>query len=173
MLKLVYRIQDLSLSNLTDIYQEENIEIGKEIYESLSPQEQLLRAEQDFREYICDFMKPAESFYALWLVDNRYIAALRMEPYQDGFLLAGLETIPDARHHGYASMLVKATLSYMESQGKIPVYSHIHNKNAVSRKIHCSCGFREIMPYAVYVNGSVSQNCRTFCYFGLQELPVK
>ena len=44
-----------------------------------------------------DFFRQKSAFYAIWLVENSYQSALRLEPYRDGLLLEALETAPNAR----------------------------------------------------------------------------
>lgn len=123
-----------------------------------------LRAEQDFYDYLRDFFHNCKGIYALWVVDGRYCAALRLERYDDGLLLSGLETAPDARGKGYATSLVQAVLEYLTQTDYQRVYSHVRKNNMQSLQIHNTCGFQRILEHAVYIDGSVYHSSCTFCY---------
>ncbi len=162
MLKIVDNLGNLCFSQLMGVYVEGNRENGAENYPNLPENQQILEAEQDFHQYLreCFFSTPG-AFYALWVVDTIYVSALRLEPYQDGLLLEALETIPSHRQKGYAKALVDAVLDYV---GEQKVYSHVHKKNIPSLRTHESCGFRRILEYAQYIDGSRhSQSC-TLCH---------
>lgn len=162
MLTIIKTMKDLDFRQLMSVYEEGNRENGAEFYPDLSEGQQILRAEQDFYQYLREcFFKTQGAFYALWLEGEKYISALRLEPYQDGFLLEALETAPDHRRKGYAGKLIQAVQSLPEI-GKI--YSHVHKKNTASLKTHESCGFRRILDHAVYIDGSVQTNSSTYCY---------
>ena len=164
MLEIVKMLADLPFGELMSVYEESNCENGTLRYPKLSANLQLLEAEQDFYAYLQCFFGQEDSFYVLWRLENKVVSALRIEPYQDGWLLAALETIPSHRNRGYAKALVYELLSYMEKTERLPVYSHIGVYNAASQKVHISCGFEEILPYSVYADGRVNDACKTYCY---------
>ena len=124
--------------------------------------QQLYLAEQDFYQYLreCFFAVPG-AFYAVWVEHDRYVSALRMEPYKDGLLLEALETAPEHRQKGYATALIRAAL---QKAGSVKVYSHVSKKNVPSWKTHEVCGFQKILDYAVYADGSVLRSSVTFCH---------
>lgn len=122
-------------------------------------------AEQDFRQYLREVFFPTPgTLCAIWEVDGKYVSALRLEPYRDGFLVTGLETAPEQRRKGYGGALLQALLESLADQGPVKVYSHVHKRNIASRKTHEKCGFREISDCAVYLNGSVDFRCATLLY---------
>lgn len=123
-----------------------------------------LQAEQDFYDYLTDFFREYAGIYALWVIDDRYCSALRLEPYDDGLLLSGLETALEARGNGYATSLVVAVLKHLSASGYRKLYSHVRKDNIQSLQIHNTCGFQRVMEHAVYVDGSVYHNSCTFCY---------
>lgn len=146
------------------VYEEGNRENGAERYPKLSANLQLLEAEQDFYTYLQHFFRQEDSFYALWRVAGKLVSALRIEPYQDGWLLAALETKPDCRKQGFGTVLVRQVLSYMQETSRLPLYSHINKGNLSSQKVHLSCGFEEKFPYSIYADGTVNDLCSTYCY---------
>ena len=162
MLQIVTSLRELDFAGLMDIYIEGNRENGRENYPRESEPMQLLLAEQDFHQYLreCFFSTPG-AFYALWRQEGRAVSALRIEPYRDGLLLAALETAPEHRRKGYASALIRAVL---QKVGAVTVYSHVSKHNRASLKTHEACGFRKILNYAVYADGSVLQSSVTLCY---------
>ena len=164
MLEIIRSLAELPFGELMAVYEEGNRENGAERYPRLSANLQLLEAEQDFYAYLRYFFCQEDSFYALWRVDGVLVTALRIEPYQDGWLLAALETKPNRRNLGYATQLVSELLSYMEKTDRLPVYSHIGKHNLSSQKVHLYCGFQEKLPYSIYADGKVNDRCKTYCY---------
>ena len=164
MLEIIKSLKELPFGELMAVYEEGNRENGADRYPKLPENLQLLEAEQDFYAYLACFFRQEDSFYVLWRQDNTLVSALRIEPYQDGWLLAALETRPDCRNRGYAKALVKELLSYLEKASCLPVYSHISKPNISSQKVHISCGFREILPYSVYADGTKNDFCNTYIY---------
>lgn len=149
MLELVKTIKTIDFSQLVGVYRE-----------SLNG----LHAEQDFYYYLLDFFGKYDGIYALWTVDGIYCAALRLEPYRDGYLISGVETAPGERRKGYAKCLLSAVLRYASQNGLGKIYSHIANTNSVSIRLHQDCGFQKILDYAVYIDGSVYHSSSTYCY---------
>ncbi len=164
MLEIVNSLSALPFGELMAVYAEGNRKNGAEHYPKLPTNLQLLEAEQDFYAYLKCFFRQEDSFYALWRQNGVLVSALRIEPYQDGWLLAALETKPDCRNRGYAKALVRELLSYMEGTSRLPIYSHISKGNISSQKVHLSRGFRAKLPYAVYADGTTNDYCNTYCY---------
>ncbi len=123
-----------------------------------------LQDEQNFYSYVLDFLKSENCFYAVWVVNDQYISALRMEPFQDGLLLEGLVTDIHHRNQGFAKSLVTEALSYAVSMGYERVYSHVQRKNTSSIHVHLACRFRQIHEYAVLIDDSVNRDCYTYVY---------
>lgn len=159
MLYWAYRLQDLDFRQLMEVYEEGNLE-NAEIFYSDAPRNQWLRlAEDAFYQYLRDtFFRIPEAAYAIWLVDGRYVSALRLEPYRDGLLLEALETDPRHRNKGYAAALMREVLK--EVKGK-RVYSHVGKRNAASLAVHEKCGFYRISDTAAYIDGSVDRKAYT------------
>lgn len=161
MLFLAENMNQLTFSKLMDVYVEGNLENGRDLWPELSDNEQLLRAEQAFYQYLNEeFFKTRGAVYAIWLEKDVYVSALRLEPYQDGLLLEALETAPEYRKRGYATRLVEAVKR--EFPGKI--YSHVGKRNTASLRTHEKCGFQRCLDYAVYIDGTVARNAYTLCF---------
>lgn len=150
MLFIARSMKELNFSQLMAVYAESN---GQK-------EEGMLAAEQDFYQYLREsFFKTPGAYYAVWLSEGKYVSAFRMEPYKDGVLLEGLETVPNQRRKGFAQMLMCAVLPREKK-----VYSHVSKRNIPSLKVHEKCGFRRISEQAVYIDGSVDGKCCTLCF---------
>ena len=160
MLLIARKMGELDFSKLMAVYEEGNLANGAELYPDLPEGQRLLRAEQDFYQYLrYGFFTVTGAYYAIWQEKGRYCSALRIEPYKDGVLLEALETAPAERRKGYAEKLMRAVLP-MEKK----IYSHVGKRNAASLGIHKKCGFLRISEQAVYIDGSVNDKCCTLCY---------
>lgn len=94
---------------------------------------------------------------AVWLQEGCYVSALRFESYMDGYLISCLETRPDLRRTGCATMLLKGVFDVAHG----PIYAHVQKNNAASLHLHKGFGFKIMKDYAVYVDGSVYRTCYT------------
>ena len=165
MLKIIYSMSQLKFSDLMTVYYEANCENGAEKYPILSKDAQVREAEYDFYQYLNEvFFKTQNAYYAIWEEGNRYITALRVEPYNDGVLFSALETLPSVRRKGYASTLIQSVQEYLRHLGEIPIYSHVSKGNVASMATHLKCNFRILLDYAVYLDGSVLHNSYTLFY---------
>lgn len=155
MLHMARKLGELDFSRLMEVYMEGNLEKAEEGIT-------LLDAEQDFYQYLREvFFATPGALYFVWTEGKRYVSALRLEPYRDGWLLEALETAPEYRRKGYGRALVEAVLEVPEL-GRI--YSHIHRNNLPSIGLHEACGFRKILDYGVYIDGSVNRYTFTYCW---------
>lgn len=161
MLRIYSKLANLRFGELMEVYEESNRDNCGEFYPELSPEQQRLQGEQDFYAYLRDdFFTIADSVYAVWEIDGRYVSALRLEPYRDGCLLTALETKPDRRGCGYAKNLITHVLDRFPGR----IYSHVGKKNPASLHVHQECGFKKISDTAVYLDGSVDSRCCTLCF---------
>lgn len=162
MLIIAKSMVDLCFSSLMEIYEEGNRENGSVFYPQEPEPRQIALAEQDFFDYLQnDFFTRERSRYMILSQEERYVSALRLEPYQDGLLLEALETAPWARNRGFAAALIYQVQELLRAEGGGPVYSHVSNHNAPSLAVHSRCGFRKILDYAVYLDGSVNRRSQT------------
>ncbi len=148
MLKIITRLSDMDLDKLFGLYCDA---------QNCDP-EDCRRSQNALYDYLAQvFFRTEGAYYAVWEACGSYVSALRLEPYMDGLLLSALETAPQHRNSGYATKLMQAALA----QVRLPVYSHVNKKNRASCAVHHSCGFQRLKGYAVYVDGSVSQDAYT------------
>lgn len=162
MLRICHCLGQLRIGQLMEVYAESVAQSGAEHDPDLPQYEQVFRAEQDFYAYLSSgFFNMEGDLYCIWEEDGIYIAALRLQRYQDGLLLEALETHPDYRCQGYAERLIRAVL---DEFGAEKIYSHIGHRNAASQAVHSKCGFHKIKNYARYADGSVNSYCGTYLY---------
>lgn len=165
MLKIIKTMAELDTKQLMSVYSEGNLENGEMLFGDLSADIQRIKAEDTFLSYLReDFFHQPDAVYAVWVEDNNYLSALRLEPYKDGLLLEALETAPNARRKGYACKLIGAVFSYLGATPWNKVYSHISKRNLPSIGVHKKCGFVQVSDCATYIDGTVTQNSATYCY---------
>lgn len=158
MLLLTQRTEDICYSELMRVYEESNIEIGKQKYRNRTANEQILLAEQDLYSYLC-FVLDNCGWFAAWTSNGRYQAALRLETYSDGFLICALETAPEARGRGHATTLLRTVIEAMPA---IKIYAHIYVDNKISIHIHEKLGFVKVSDSAEFLDGTVSFQAKTY-----------
>lgn len=165
MLTIIRSTDPVPYSAIMEIYEESITRDGRLRYARYSVERQKMEAEQELYQYLKEvFFRQPEAFLALWTVDGKAVSALRMEPYQDGFLLNALETAPAHRKKGYATSLVKETLMYFRGHSNLPVYSHIEQKNLASINVHQNAGFGFLKTGAFHLDGSHSDTQNTYRY---------
>lgn len=162
MLRIIANPSELDYGQVMQVYNQSLQKSGESDYPHLDPNQQLLEAEQDFFYFLKAFLYQKQSICAVWIEQGRYVSALRAEPYQDGFLIEGLETMPNCRQKGYASHLLLAASKYLFENYTDIIYSHIHKKNRISINTHLSCGFSYFQDYAVFIDGSVDYQNATY-----------
>ena len=159
-------ISNISFSALMDLYSETNINDCLKYYPDLTQQEALFNVESSFYHYLNDvFFHSDNSAYYVWVENGIYISALRLEAYNDGLLLTGLETHMEFRNLGYAKKLISEVTARMRSGTRI--YSHIDKKNVASAGVHKACGFVKIQDYGQMLDGTLDKETDT--YFLLVE----
>ena len=161
MLKVFNSLGEIDFRQLMNVYAEGNRINGDELYSRYSENIRILFAEQDFYNYLVLFFKEKTARYCVWDCEGYYTAALRIERYADGLLLSALETAPECRHKGHASMLITETVEYLKKQGRGRLYSHVNKQNLASLAAHTKCGFHVISDQAVYLDGTVVINAYT------------
>lgn len=150
-IQILHAFSELKFPSLAELYFEEE-KNSEAIYEKISDFYSFLRQ---------DFFKISGSFYCVAENNGAYISALRIEPFQDGWLLSGLQTLSGHRRNGVASQLMETAIQYLNVNGGCSIYSHVSKKNHASLRTHRKFGFIPIKDYAVYLDGSIDQNAYT------------
>ena len=165
MLKYVYQLRDLKVSDLYGVYSESLEKDRVLTYYDLDVNEGYLCVCQDFFQYLKQvFFSTEGACCVLYTIGDIYVSALRLEPYKDGLLISAVETMPEYRRKGYAAELLKGVIRYAGSHGVGKLYSHVEKRNIPSLLLHESCGFSRISESASYIDGTVSNRGCTFCY---------
>lgn len=159
MLRVFYNLNTMSFASLLDVY-------SGTLYDDLEGSVDLsirrIQAEQDFYSYLKDvFFKNPTSFYAVWVVQGRYMSTLRMEEYCDGLLLEALETAPDVRGNGHATNLLLSVIDFLSKTDICVIYAHVDKKNMPSLRVHEKCGFTVFSNTATYIDGSFNSSSYT------------
>lgn len=163
MLKMIDSLACIDFRQLMDVYAEGNLINGKACYPEQSENLQIIYAEQDFYFYLQEFFAEPTAQYAVWVHEEHYVAALRIERYNDGLILTALETAPEARRKGFASKLIFSVVDYLHFEGSGKLYSHVSKHNVASLAVHLSCGFHVVSDNAVYLDGTVKEDSITLC----------
>ncbi len=137
MLLVCNSISELSMNHLQDVYGENDL---------------VLRYMEE------EFFSVQGALCCVWTQNGVYRSVLRLEPYEDGLLITGLETAPDSRRMGNASKLFQAVVSELQPH---KLYSHVDMKNRPSLRFHRKFGFKQVCDFARYIDGTVSANAVT------------
>ena len=143
MLIVAKDVSDLRVFTLAEVYDLYTLDEGQDFYGFLS--------EDFFPNGIC----------CVWDENGRYVAALRLQRWQDGYLLEGLQTHRNHRRKGFAKALVTAALQELKMD---KVYVHIERDNIPSVALHQACGFQKILDHAIYLDGAVHPDADTYVY---------
>lgn len=158
MLKILQTMNKVSFSELKNVYSQSIAKDGDFRYPYLATNNRLLEAEQDFYSYLKIFYQIPGAYLGIWLVNDRYMSAVRIEPYYDGMLISGLETAPDHHKKGYATALLSAVTN---DNPCVRFYSHVSKENVASLAVHNKAGFTVLADYARYIDGSVDYKSYT------------
>ncbi len=159
----ITKLKQLDFRKLMEVYAESNLRTAAERYPDLPQGLGVMQIEQEIHQYLSQSFFAGGGFYCVW-GEGEYLAALRMEPYEQGLLLTSLETRPAYRNRGIATALITQSLAYCIDRFGCPVYSHVAKDNLASMAAHLRCGFRLHKDWAVYLDGSVSHKCTTLVW---------
>lgn len=162
MLYMFSAIKQIRFDQLMAVYLQSNTIDGAE-FAHLSVHQQILEGEQRHYAFLKVFFQMPGSYCAVWAPEGQYEAALRAEPYKDGYLIEAVETRPESRRKGHAKSLLQQVLAWLKAEGVTTVYSHIDRRNTASVRLHQACGFEVILDHAVYIDGSVDRRAVTYC----------
>lgn len=163
MLLVAHKISQIELGQLAAVYDGHIQETESGLRDPHDRSERLLAATQCFYDSVRLFFREQDASYYILKDRGSYAAALRVQAYQDDLLLCCLETRPDARRKGYATTLMRQTVSRLKELGYKRVYSHVDRRNIPSCRVHKACGFREISDHSVFLDGTVDTGSSTLC----------
>lgn len=162
MLKIIRSMHQIEFFQLTQVYEKSLWEDARSYPDNSSEFEVVRKAEDRFYDYLMGWLyESKENMLFVWEHDGRYVSAVRLEPYKDGYLISGLETKPSEYNKGFAKQLLREVVSHVRQQGNARIYSHVEKKNAASLAVHRCVGFTVIDDVAVYIDGTVTTNSFT------------
>lgn len=164
MLKIFNRLADVDIRQLMDVYAESIRIAGERDYPDKSENLQILFAEQDLFHYLQRYYNSQGIILAVWELEGRYAAVLRLERYSDGYLITALETRLEARGRGFAKALLLNTREWIKGNNPSNLYAHIDRGNLASIAVHRYCGFERMDITAIYLDGTVHPESDTYCY---------
>ena len=166
MVTYIQKIRNCNVAELFSVYSQ-SLETDRAMrYSDLDSNEGFQLASQDFYQYLSHvFFRTSGAVLAVYSSEGKYMSALRMEPYKDGYLLSGLETAPEFRRKGFGLRLVRDVILHCTEAGIRVLYSHIHKENVASRNLHISAGFSVIRDCATLIDGTFSTEYETLCCF--------
>lgn len=165
MLKVVRSMSELPFEQLMEVYHESNIRCAQRHWGEYSTEYGLeMVRRMAYEELQCGFFSIPDAAVCLWMWEGECVSALRLEPWEDGWLLTALETAPACRKKGYAQALLAAVQANLAQSGPVRLYSHIHRHNAASIRLHRQCGFRQIADTAQLLDGTVTTQMGTYLF---------
>lgn len=104
------------------------------------------------------FFAKAENMCYVLEDEGKYLSSLRIEHFEDGYLVHALQTMKLERGKGYASALFEEMKKDIVLEEDKHIYSHILKNNKPSIVLHRQMGFQRLLDYAKLLDGSVSWN---------------
>ena len=167
MLRVITSMKPLNHQKLLSVYSESIAQAAENKSGDLPIGIRMNEAEQNLLDYVRDFLTYKDAFICLWELDDTYVAVIRVEPYKDGYLISGLETVPVQRRKGFGRKLLTAVIDQFCGCDDFKLYSHVKRDHIASFKLHLSCGFSVISDCAVLLDGSVFTDYSTLRYHNI------
>ena len=145
MLLKITEFKDLDKRKLMDVYSESNYENTAYFFPDEADKEAAVRkVEEGFLDFLKnDFFGQAGASCRILEDNGVWISALRLSRIQtDLYYLEALETRPDQRGKGYASLLLSGVVESLKKAGPFRLCDCVGKKNTASLKTHEKCGFR-------------------------------
>ena len=145
MLITITEYRDLDERKLMDIYSESNLENTDYYYPDEADKEVAVRkVEKGFLDFLKnDFFGQDGASYRILEEDGVWISALRLSRIQtELYYLEALETRPDRRGEGYASLLLSSVVESLKEAGHFRLCDCVSKKNLASLRTHEKCGFQ-------------------------------
>jgi len=139
--------EGLDERKLMDIYSESNFENTDYFYPDEADKTFAVRkVEEGFMDFLKnEFFRNACASY--WILDENgvWVSALRISRIKDDlYFLEALETRPDQRGKGYASLLLSSVVETLKNDGPFRLCDCVSKKNTASLKTHEKCGFQVV-----------------------------
>ena len=145
MMITITEFEDVDARKLMDIYAESNYENTDYFFPDEPDKDVAVRmVEEGFLDYLKNgfFTQPGASYRVLE-ENGIWVSALRLNRIQsDLYYLEALETRPDRRGKGYATLLLSGVLESLKRDGPFRLCDCVSKKNAASLKVHEKCGVR-------------------------------
>ena len=147
MLRKITDPKGLDDRKLMDIYSESNFENTDYFYPDEADKTIAVRkVEEGFMNFLKnDFFRNADASY--WILDENgvWVSALRIIRIKaDLYYLEALETKPDQRGKGYASLLLSSVVETLKNDGPFRLCDCVSKKNTASLRTHEKCGFQVV-----------------------------
>lgn len=97
--------------------------------------------ELGFVAFLKDFLAKDENRYYVLELDGQWVSALRLTKTHDFYYLEALETAPECRKQGYASLLIQNVIDLLARRGPVIIRDNVSKRNAPSLATHKKCGF--------------------------------
>ena len=160
-------LDDIDFKALMELYLEGNTENGKYFSKvnGLTADEGRNLSENQFKSFLEDtfFNNNSNNIYFIVKNENTYISAVRANYMSNNcYYLEGLETNPDFRHKGYATLLYDYIFKYLKATTKLFLTIAINNEFSI--KTHIKSGFIETseLGYSDIKNNVRNENTRLF-----------
>lgn len=102
----------------------------------------LFHAEENrFVDFLCQFFRGYRNRYYVLCDNDEWVAALRLTLLDGYYYLEALETAPQHRKKGYATLLIQLVLKRLKKHGKVHIRCCVSKKNTASLATHMKCGF--------------------------------
>lgn len=145
MLLKILKYCDLNERMLMDVYAESNFENTDYFFPDEENKELAVqKVETGFLDFLKnEFFLQNEAAYWIFEENGVWYSALRTCKVPNGpYYLEALETRPDFRGEGYASLLLSNVLDALKENGPFRICDCVSKKNTASLKVHEKCGFQ-------------------------------
>ncbi len=164
--KLLYSMDEVNINEFLEIFKESSKENALEWYPESTAEEALEKYENGFLEYMRDTFWKEKGALALLSWKGRYVSSLRLYTKDENtFLMEALETKPDCRKKGFASEIIRRTISCLEEKyDRIELISYTGKHNIASQHTHAAAGMKNIRDYWENEQGERDETQLTFSY---------
>ncbi len=164
--QLLYSMDGVNPAAFFEIFKESSTENAIAWYPELTASEALKKYEDGFLAYMQEIFRKEHGALALLSQDGIYVSSLRLYPRDPNtFLMEALETKPDRRKQGFASEIIRRTISCLEEKhGRIELISYTGKRNIASQHAHLAAGMKQICDYWEDEQGEKDRTQVTFSY---------